>query len=290
MSLPVRRSVDEIITRLTLEPSVWDIFVEGPSDAALVDWILRRHERRGYKVFPVADVSIPSAEMPEEGGERERVIKLADLIAQHFGSGGAPAICLADRDLDVLSSAFLTNRYLVFTDHSSMDVYYFDVNVIERFLSLFVRRRVAEPETILQNLRPVLEEVFLIRAADRRLGLSCGSLSPDRCCEFGSAGLVAFDRDDYVERYLNRNGSLSRLEEFEQTVNSLRSSTDQLLVHGGDFVRLLCAALRPYVANKRVVDPSVAARALMTCVDDEALASSGCFRTILDRLPPPQPW
>lgn len=286
MPLPVRRSVQEVITRLELEPSVWDIYVEGPSDAALVDWVLRRSGRARYKVFPVEDIDLPSG-LDEGTGARSRVIGLADLLADHFGTRGAPAVCLADRDLDVLSGPpSSAHRFLVLTDHSSLDVYYFNPEVIDRFLSLFVRRRVAEPSAILSALRPVLEEVFLVRAADHHLGLGCGALSPGRCCEFGTSGLVVFDRDDYITRYLGRAGLLIRREEFERAVEALRGRTDQILVHGHDFVELLCATLRPFVPEKRVVLPEIARRALMTCLDDTSLATTGCFRQLLERVPP----
>ncbi len=290
MPLPVRRSVGEVITRLELEPTVWDIYVEGPSDAALVDWVLRRSGRGQYKVFPIDDIELPSASSDEQPGARDRVIRLAELLAEHFGVRIAPVICLADRDLDVLSGRPAPDIHvLLLTDHSSLDVHYFDPRVIDRFLTLFVRRRVAEPVAILSALRPVLEEVFLVRAADRHLGLRCGALSPDRCCEFGTAGLVVFNRDDYITRYLGRAGLLARRQEFEQAIEDFRGCTDETLVHAHDFVEMLCATLRPFVNEKRVVIPEVATRALMTCLDEASLATTDCFRHILERIPPPRP-
>jgi hypothetical protein len=290
MVLPVRRTVQELITRLELEPYEFDVYVEGPSDAALIDWVLRRASRTRYKVFPVDDIDLPSSLFPSDvdPGARDRVVLLSSIVANHFVSRPAPVLCIADRDLDVIfEHNTSSNEFLVFTDDSSFDVLYFDPDVLDRFMSLFVRRRVAEPAAILAALEPVLEYVFLTRAADRALGLSCGALSPARCCNFGGGALIEFDRSDYLDRYLGKSSSLSRRGEVEAMIRQLTPTQYPLrrLIHGHDFVDLLCAILRPYVADKRTVVPAIAARALMTCVDEQVLSRSGCFSRIVGRIP-----
>ncbi len=290
MALPVRRTVQELITRLELEPWEFDIYVEGPGDAALVDWVLRRASRTRYKVFPVDDIDLPSSMFPSDvdPGARDRVVLLSGIVADHFVSRPAPVLCIADRDLDVIFQANTpSNEFLILTDDSSFDVLYFDPDVLDRFMSLYVRRRVAEPAAILAALEPVLEYVFLTRAADRALGLSCGALSPARCCSFGGGALIEFNQSDYLDRYLGRCSSLFRRDEVEAMIRQLKSAQNPVkaLVHGHDFVDLLCAFLRPYVSDKRVVVPAIASRALMTCVEEQVLSRSECFSRIVGRIP-----
>jgi hypothetical protein len=285
--VPERRSIAELLVRLRLEPSVFDVVVEGPSDLALLDWFLRQVGcAANTRVFTVDEIEV-GAECfrPEtDPGNRDRVIRLSQIVHERADTP-APLLCVADRDLDLLLNAAPENEYLLLTDHAGMESLYFDEEVLDRFLSLYVRRRVVEPEALLAAMGPALYEVFLIRCADRVLDLGLGALSPERCCVVGDAALVTFDRDDYVTRYLMR-GAIGRRDEFEAVVSSLRARGDQrgVMFHGKDFVGLLCHVLRTLVGNPALARPDVVQRALTLCLDATRLRTTPFFSALLKRL------
>jgi len=60
-------------------------------------------------------------------------------------------------------------------------MYLFDSNIIEKFLKLALRKDDLEAVNILKNIYPILEEMFLLRAANQSLSygmqwLSSGAL------------------------------------------------------------------------------------------------------------------
>lgn len=291
MALPERREVAELITRLQFEPGDVDVFVEGPTDCVLIDWYLRQHDRRGYKVFPIEDIHLPDSDLPRgspQSGNRDRVIGLSDLLAAHFEARPAPVVCLADQDLDVVLGPAPANDFLIFTDGTSLESLFFHAEVLDRFLSLFIRRRIMEPTQLIDALAPVLEEVFFVRAADRTLQLGAGSLPPSRCCAAGAPGLLEFDRDDYLQRYLGRVAAISRLDEVRQEIQRLRQTSSEgrvRLMHGDDFLDLLCWTLRPFVRDRRLVQPPVAHRALMASLEVSHLDTLTMFQSLLCRVP-----
>lgn len=291
MTTPERREVGEILTRLEHEHDDFDIYVEGPSDAALINWYLREHGRRRHKIFQIDDVALPDHIIPRgvpTSGNRDRVVGLADLISDHFPDGHASAVCLADRDLDVVLGDLDPVRFLLQTDGTSLETLFFDVDVMERFLCLFIRRRVAEPVQLLHAMEPVLEDIFLVRAADRSLGLHAGALSFAKSCTVGAPDLVEIDLDHYLRSYLSRIGEGFRLDEFRDEMERLRGVAGKRgvrLIHGHDFVDLLCWTLRPYVNDQRLVQPLIAHRALMTSLRLDEVDRLPMFGKLLELVP-----
>lgn len=287
----VRRSIDELILRLRLEPTVYDVIVEGPSDRALLEWYLRRSGcSRNIRVYPIDEIQVDGGS-PDGGhvpGNRERILSLGRSVIER-ADPGSPLILVVDRDLDVLLDLTPSNPYLLMTDHAGLEGLYFDESVLERFLSLYVRRRVVEPAVLLSALQGPLTEVFLVRCADKVLNLNLGALSPGRCCSVGDAALLYFDREDYITRYLMR-GASDRRAELEKTIAVLRRTLDERTtnpppIHGRDFVGLLCHVLRPYVANSStLLREDVVHRALMLCLDDRMLRVTPFFSQLLSKL------
>ena len=83
-----------------------------------------------------------------------------------------------------------------------------------------------------------------------------------------------------------RRGLLQRRGEFDEEVRRLDAITidyGNRLVHGHDFVELLCLAVRPFVNDKRLVLAQVCRRALAACLDVETLQGQEPFLSLARR-------
>jgi hypothetical protein len=75
-----RRTIEEIIVRYELEPSLRDIYVEGLEDKSLIEWFLSQHGQTNCAIYDVDTIEIPAELLFAENlvdGNRSRVIFLA---------------------------------------------------------------------------------------------------------------------------------------------------------------------------------------------------------------------
>jgi hypothetical protein len=291
VTVPIRRSLDELIARLTLEKGAYDVVVEGPSDRVIVTAFLQLGRRHSATVLTSADIEVPArlqTETEHQQGARGRVLSIARVIDSRFKGEDVPLLCIVDRDFDdLVPPPHDYGPLVVSTDYCSMDLYSYDPSVVERVLSGYAQLPPGEAARVLAALEPVLTEVYLIRAADHRLGLRLGHLSPERCCRV-ERGTILFDRDDYLNRCLDRHGLRTEREAMSQAIESLRPDlpTDsRLRIHGHDFVYLLAWYLRQHSVDQRVASPEVIGRVLRSHLDLEGLAQERLFGQLLDTIP-----
>jgi hypothetical protein len=133
----------------------------------------------------------------------------------------------------------------------------------------------------------VLQELFLVRLANKLLGLDLESMTFQRCCTLNQDNGIAFDAQDYVMRYLNKNGVIHLAGEFVRVIESWRPQlTDdpRYQMHGHDFIQLLAWYMHKQGAPKALVNPTVVERSLFGCVEVEQLANERLFKLLMDRV------
>lgn len=277
----MRRPVADLVARYTLEPTVLDFFVEGPGDRMIVDWYLRQIGAKQASVYEIDVVEVPLA--TQQGGNKQRVVTLAQLLTAQAGEGRFSVGCIADRDLDEVVGGLVEDRHLVFTEGSSLDDFLLEPYVLDKFQMLYLQRKVAEPTVLIDLVRPVLTELFITRASDRMMGLGLGSLSPVPNLKIQRSEMTLdFDLDGFHKRYLNR-GAKHRVEEFLETRKTVRATVESLgisAMNGPDMVEVLCHVLRPYVTKKNLLAVETAKRALRACLEVRAIEGREPFRTI----------
>jgi hypothetical protein len=281
MPVGERRKVEELFARLQYEPTEFDVVVEGHADKAVVDWYLKQIGVDWVAVYPASEFSIDTGDLP--GGERTRVLSLAQAVDGEFPNGAAPILFVIDKDLDLILDISIANQYVTSFDGPSLEILFNNEKLIERFLNLYLQQPVASGKELLAAIEPVGRFLYLLRAADQHLHLNCGAMSFENTCTTNSSVLLACDREEHLRRYLMRSGKLSQLETLKEVLSSLDSRAQELggwLVHGHDFVELLCFILRPYINDKRLIVPDVCHRALTACLDLQQLDADGVFQAI----------
>jgi len=289
MTLGDRRTTKELLTLHELEPELRDIYVEGPADSCLIKWFLDQVGKYRTNVYDISTVEIPAEIVQSyglENNDRDRVIALALELEASFGQESVQVTCIADSDFDLLLNNRRDCHLLLFTDYTCIEMYLFNEKCIEKFFSLCLRIFPSPANYVLNQFSNILQEIFLIRLANKLLELSLTRLTFERCCKLNK-GQIFFDCDDYLTRYLNMNNALSRKEEFIRLVDSCRlklSSDPRCQIHGHDFIKLLVWYLAKHRVDSKLANSKFVERSLFGCIDIKQLTNEKLFQTLLARV------
>lgn len=281
-----RKRLNELRLKYRLEPTLRDIYVEGESDASIIRWLLREHGNRSAVVYYISTVEVPIEILDKYGQDdnnRGRVIALAlELASVNLLS---QATCIVDRDFDAILNNLIGLENLLFTDYSSMEMYFFNSWHLEKLFSLALGRQIDNAQVILDNVAAILQEVFLIRLANHLQKLGFGCISITCCCQI-KEGKIKFDLTDYMTRYLHKNGGHSHRSTFDEKVNECRAlllQDPRQQMHGHDFLEVLAWYIRKTCSMQHYNEASLKS-ALMASLESSKLISENLFVNILRRV------
>lgn len=289
MKSDVRHRIEELFVRYELEPTLRDVFVEGGADSALIIQFLKDSNCRDVSVYDISTVEVPKELVNElylENNNRGRAICLGMTMEAKLGQDNTQITCVVDSDFDLILQKEYECGMVLFTDYTSLEMYLFTTETIEKFFRVFLRGFTFSSEMVLMALTDTLQEVFLIRLANRILEWNLTFLSFERCC-FAEGAKIKFDREDYIVRYLNKNGILDKKDEFIMNVETLRRKLlpePRCQIHGHDFIKLLCWFIKEYINNPNLCRLDVVSRSLSLCVSHEYLAKENLFQQLLKRV------
>lgn len=279
-----RRTIEELVTRYQFEPSLKDVYVEGAEDKAILEGMLEVHGVSGVSVFEISSVHVP-ADSGEENSSRTRLVKLARSLLQAFPDGQLCLACVIDTDFDHLTGEGEENTFLLKTDYANMEMYFFAPNVFERLNRSNPRKRRITAHMRERFMVQTLQALFVIRYVNSDPKWHLQELSFDKVLCYKN-GRFAFDREEYVRRYLNKNGRAKQVE-FAKEVAAVAIPCGldaHCCMHGHDFLVLLRKMLN-YLRGRNVYgNKEVVFSILRVCADYTALAKEPLFATILRRF------
>lgn len=299
MGNEIRRTLDELVTRYELEPELRDIYVEGKTDKLFFEWFLEKKLIQNFVVYEIDTVDIPAQRIFELGlidNKRSRVIALALDMQVKLQSMTPNLTCIADKDFDALFGIEYQCDLLLFTDYSCLEMYLLNEGAIDKFLRLTLRLSEPIAKEAIPELTKVLEELFLIRAVNKKLDINVELLDRfgDCCSQTKKKNHIEFALDKYIGKYVNKcrtNGIKIEKPEFTSKLEELRITAQMLLdvrdkIHGHDFTELLAWYIKPYIRDeiKNYYNSEVIAGSLLGCVDAEQLTQEGLFQKLLTRV------
>jgi hypothetical protein len=295
-----RRKLDELVARYVLEPSLHDVYVEGLTDKSIIQWFLDESnlDTKNCTVYEIDTVDIPTDQLFALGlndSNRSRVIFLAFQLQRLFETTSLPhVVCIADRDFDdLIGSSSIESELLLFTDYTSIEMYLFDSNIIEKFLRLALRKDDLEAVKIIKNIGPILEEFFLFKAANQSLsyGMKCLESKTLKGCfkKIRKGGQLEFNSKDFVDKYLHKNNRNSDKIAFLDKVKELRNKNISEIrnkIRGHDFIELFCWYIEPYLPeNKKAFRESeIVLGTLLCCLDVDYLMQEKLFQELTRRV------
>lgn len=281
-----RRTIQELVFLHQVEHRLKDIFVEGDYDAAIVLRFLHDIGHENVAVRSIDSIEIDDAclrQTDREVGNRERVIFLARQVLQNLDVEGK-ILCIADRDHGDWSGDLPDLRDLVFTDHSCMDSYVWDRNVLRRFLTVYCNRPEWSIEQFLCALQAPLECMFATRLTARSLGIRLDWIDRIVCVEMDGWSVV-LDVQEFVKRLLNKISALDQLNHFVACVEQFRSqlpNDPRKSIQSHDFSRLVAFVLRKKRVKSVAIDEGTVTRAMAGFLTVADLQDERLFRRVTE--------
>ena len=280
-----RRTVQELLTRYEFEPGLRDIYVEGPQDKALLEAFLEEHGVEGVCVFEISTVDVPASH-GVESNSRTRLIRLARLLIERLSGKSVALACVIDSDFDHLSGHTDSNPLLLRTDYANMEMYFFSPSSLQKISRRCLRGRRITDFMINQFMIPTLQSLFVIRYVNLRPEWRLHCFSFGRVLSF-HRGRFAFEREEYIRRYLNRNGRVREYDGFVEATSEVAIPSGQdarCFIHGHDFLFLLRWMLNRLRQRNVYGNEEVVFSILTASADYAALGNEPMFAELLRRF------
>ncbi|MFP5275604.1 MAG: hypothetical protein ACLGPM_00695 [Acidobacteriota bacterium] len=256
MSQPAeRRTLDELVARYDLEPELGDVYVEGMFDKDVLTRCFHDFGQMDRIVYEIDTVEIPMATLVREGldeGNKQRVIALARILQRIERE--IACRCLVDRDLDHWFGPLETTRTLVWTEHCSIELYFFTDAVLQELLIVAARAQIQDWRKFICSMTNALLDLYAMRLADRELGWSMQWLSTHKQLKAGP-DQIEFNKEEYVRRLLLKNGRSKRAADFSATLAKRRSSLicdPRRAIRGHDLTDVLSWTIRAFKGLREI--------------------------------------
>ena len=278
-----RRTIDDLIARYQLEPDLSDLFVEGPRDRGVYSWYLQNAGCKHVAVFEIELVDIPPGVLISHGlasGNRARVIALALELDNQFPTVLPYVRCIADSDFNFIFESRIDVNHLLYTDYTSLDLYTYDEDLLKKVLWLGFNVPETEIPPLLDSMSPILQDLFIVRAANQRLNWGMTLVPFTRCCKIDGQRVI-FDKNDFVDRCLNSSARRHERSIFDELFEELQGvcvSDPKERIHGDDYFELIGWYLgqRWNWQGYRRRERSIMAN-LMAALDDRNLSDENLF-------------
>ena len=278
----VKRSLDEILTRYLLEPEIADVYVEGPFDRSVVEWVLVHNCNLEVSVYEISTVEINAP----LGGNKDRVITLASYLADNLDDADYRICCVIDADFDYICGSKVGCRFLYYTDYSCMESYYFDERFFRKFSYLYFLDSDFITDETLENFSIVLAEAFLIR-----LGKSI--VCPDVPWVEITRSLkkvgetISLDSKKYYNRLMISGGAKGLIPDLVVEIERWRTelpSDPRYHIHGHDLVDVVSWYARKCGKGNKLSNKCSIGRGLVTNLEAAEMMREKLFLDLVAQL------
>jgi hypothetical protein len=296
-----KRTLAELVTLHELEPDLTEVVTEGRSDASLILWFLRR---RGIDaaVYCVSDrLDVPSSEVRRRGqniGNKGRVIAAAFFVHETSDAASQKVTFVYDVDDDVLDKKQLpVVSCLLRTDYSSMEMYAYADDVIDKLLKLVLRAGDdLKSDAVLAAITAPLVSIAFGRLILKRINPPVQMVSAiERRCNL-KGDVMAIDISALISDSINAAGGeralgismVSLLGEHERELQGCVIDV-RLVIRGHDFTRICGYYLKSVYPSLFREDrapyknPAIFEAVLMTCLEVGDLTPELLFQALLRR-------
>lgn len=244
----VRRTIDEILSRYELEPSLRDLYVEGVFDKDVITSALERNPE-GWAIYEIETVDVPAEILIKNGqtlGNKQRVIALARELSKI--NQECAYFCLVDRDLDHWFNSLENTKRLLWSQFCSLELHYFSSEVISHILLTTCKARIIDFDVFLNSITKSLTLLYAFRISDRQLALSLRWI-PFEDCLIRNGDSVLFSCEKYIDRVLQANKKFERKHDFVKAAQEFVSQASgdcRERIHGHDFVKIIVWAIKKF--------------------------------------------
>ncbi len=280
------RLLEEVKALYELEPSLKDIYVEGSMDREMIKWFF---ERIGGKVhvYNIDILKVPNSLFANANMSRNsnhnKVIVLSEELSRHFKRKKVRVKCICDMDYDRYLNKLRGNNILEYTDYTAMEMYFFSISYIDKFVNLVLNRLPVATSLLMENMKEILQRFFLIRLTNEHLKWNMQLLDFRRYLSWNE-GVVVFEEDRYIKNCLTNNSRMRERETFISVMGDYWKKFDSDVRHnirGHDFTWLffwIVKKFKKHSAGYR--DAKVFERGLCGCLELDFIKDEGLFKKL----------
>ncbi|WP_283647970.1 DUF4435 domain-containing protein [Hafnia paralvei] len=265
-----RRSIEDLKTRYFVEPNLFDVYVEGAFDQLAINSWCEKNSDKSIVPYDIDSVEIPYDVLAKYNlteGKKQRVIALAKELASIDCNSYK---CVVDRDLDHWFGELDNVPQLLWTDFSSLEMYFFSEQLIKRIMVDISGCKVKNWHEFYESFIFVLKQLYSIRLTSKNLNLDCSWCDTKKSLSIEQNRLI-FDITGYISKNLIAVGLKGQCETFlgEHARWMAKMDCDpRLCIRGHDFVDLMANAIKEYKGLKSFQDSEVLQRMLLAFIDE----------------------
>ncbi|MHB1308282.1 MAG: hypothetical protein ACYC23_14485 [Limisphaerales bacterium] len=289
-----RRTIEELVLRYQLEPSMRDVFVEGHSDHTILRWFIDAccSEGANVEIYPIDGVDVPVEILNRYGlstGNRSEVVALCLELEQQLGNCATCVTGVVDRDMDAILPDQWECGLLLKSDYSCVEMYLFAEKCLAKMLKLAFPNAKRSAAEVVAQLSPVLRELFLARAVNHSLALGSKWIAFDGFVLVKN-GVIHFRLEDFHRHYLQNGGQWHKRLEFEAKVNEFRAQLPgdfRYGANGHDAICVLGHFLKSYCKKAKDAErtqPHLLVHLLTCSLEAIDVQEEPMFKNLLNRL------
>lgn len=266
MSDVPRRNIDELLARYELEPSLKDIYVEGLFDKEILLNCLKESKEQDFSVYEIDTVNIPQEIISKyalTSGNKQRVIALAKELA--LIEEDASYRCIADRDLDHWISDLEAVPRLTWTEHTSIELYFFTPEILNEILIVSARAKINDMALYTTSLIDTLKALYSLRLADKNLNLNLEWVDINKSLSI-MEGKITFDEQGYIRRLLSKNSMMANYELFTTEASEWKeklTGDPRGYIRGHDLTDTLAWSIEKFKGIKDLATRTVVERQIL---------------------------
>ena len=238
-----------------------DILVEGEEDKIIIKWFLSQNKIKNVVVRTISPSIIVDSEILSKydlaTGERNRLIAFANEI-EGLTNDGHKILCLIDSDFDHILGIIYELKHLLSTNYSCIESFFFNENLINKFLTLSINYEEESATDILNKLASPIKELFLRRLINHLMNLNINfkyKLPQLNDLFNKKIKIEKFNTECWKQKYLRKKTSMSRSihlskaeeAEFNKKLSNYSSHLTKdcrFAMNGHDFIKLLTCYIK----------------------------------------------
>jgi len=242
--LELKRELEELLAIYLLEEDMLDLYVEGPTDKFIIDNYLD-YKRKDKSVIEIDDIDLsPLKEKYQDlnfYSNKDKLVALSRILSENEIS--TKVKCIVDRDLDGILNEIEQNEFLLYTDYSCLESYFYCREHIDKLLAFGIKNYPIETDFVIEQIGNVLCGIFKLRMINKHFGSNFTKPKIENNTPVNrTTGVCNFNFTNYLNVFINSNNLRDRRLEITDFLQKIEGKIDndvRYQLNGHDFIEVL---------------------------------------------------
>ena len=270
MSEIPRFTIEDLFNRYDLEPTLNDLYVEGLFDKEIIERVISCGNQPFRAIYEINAIDVPPILVESHSltdGNKQRVITLARELAKlktqcHYK-------CLVDRDLDHWFGPLEHTTRLVWTEHTSIELYFLSESFLKDVILITAKCEIPHWDKYFESFIATLKMLFAMRLADRSLCYGLRWIDTDKSLESVGSEII-FDYEGYLAKTLILNGKGNNKSTYQNELSrwsGLLLPDPRLCIRGHDLISLISWSVKSFKGQRSFASSAAIERLFVLLAD-----------------------